>query len=121
MRAILSVRPKCSHRCVSLKESPLRPVLIPNVTRMSTESCKFGNKCLCPKRPTKEKQSTNELLQGEQGQILGMRALFPQSRLHFVNFGEGAQNEFASHLLLVIFVLKSFSASSDRFCRSSVS
>ena len=23
MRAILSVRPKCSHRCVSLKETPL--------------------------------------------------------------------------------------------------
>ena len=28
MRAILSVRPKCSHRCVSLKEDPLKPVQI---------------------------------------------------------------------------------------------
>ena len=28
MRAILSVRPKCSHRCVSLKETPLKPVQI---------------------------------------------------------------------------------------------
>ena len=26
MRAILSVRPKCSHRCVSLKDIPLKPV-----------------------------------------------------------------------------------------------
>ena len=26
MRAIWSVRPKCSHRCVSLKETPLKPV-----------------------------------------------------------------------------------------------
>ena len=28
MRAILSVGPKCSHRCVSLKETPLKPVQI---------------------------------------------------------------------------------------------
>ena len=28
MRAMLSVRPKCSHRCVSLKETPSKPVLI---------------------------------------------------------------------------------------------
>ena len=28
MRAILSVRPKCSHRCISLKETPLKPVQI---------------------------------------------------------------------------------------------
>ena len=28
MRAIWSVRPKCSHRCVSLKETLLKPVLI---------------------------------------------------------------------------------------------
>ena len=28
MRAIWSVRPKCSHRCVSLKETPLKPVQI---------------------------------------------------------------------------------------------
>ena len=28
MRAILSVRPTCSHRCVSLKETPLKPVQI---------------------------------------------------------------------------------------------
>ena len=26
MRAIWSVRPKCSHRCVSMKETPLKPV-----------------------------------------------------------------------------------------------
>ena len=38
MRAILSVRPKCSHRCVSLKESPLRPVLIfKHATKISSE------------------------------------------------------------------------------------
>ena len=38
MRAILSVRPKCSHRCVSLKESPFKPVLIlKHAARMSTE------------------------------------------------------------------------------------
>ena len=29
MRAILSVRPKCSHRCVSLKETLLKPVQNP--------------------------------------------------------------------------------------------
>ena len=28
MRATRSVRPKCSHRCVSLKETPLKPVQI---------------------------------------------------------------------------------------------
>ena len=28
MRAIWSVRPKCSHRCVTLKETPLKPVQI---------------------------------------------------------------------------------------------
>ena len=28
MRAILFVRPKCSHRCASRKETPLKPVLI---------------------------------------------------------------------------------------------
>ena len=37
VRAILSVRPKCSHRRVSLKESPLNPVLVlKNATRIST-------------------------------------------------------------------------------------
>ena len=30
MRAILSVRPKCSHRCVAWKETPLKPVQILN-------------------------------------------------------------------------------------------
>ena len=38
IRAILSVLPKCSHRCVSLKESPLKPVLLlKHATRISTE------------------------------------------------------------------------------------
>ena len=38
VRAILSVRPNCSHRCVSLKEFPLKIVLIlKHVTRISTE------------------------------------------------------------------------------------
>ena len=38
MRAILSVRPKCSHRCVSLKESHLKPVrTLKRTTRISTE------------------------------------------------------------------------------------
>ena len=33
-----SVRPKCSHRCVSLKESPLKPVpILKHTTRISTE------------------------------------------------------------------------------------
>ena len=36
MRAILSVRPKCSHGCVALKEFPLKHVLIlKHVTRVS--------------------------------------------------------------------------------------
>ena len=38
MRAILSVRPKCSHRCVSLKEAPLKPVqILKHTTNNSTE------------------------------------------------------------------------------------
>ena len=35
MRALLSVRPKCSHRCVSLKESPSKPVeMLQHATRI---------------------------------------------------------------------------------------
>ena len=38
MRAIWSVRPKCSHRCVSLKETPLKPVqILQHTTKNSTE------------------------------------------------------------------------------------
>ena len=42
MREILSVRQKRSHRCVSLKESPLKAVLIlKHATRSSTEQNLF--------------------------------------------------------------------------------
>ena len=38
MRASWSVRPKCSHRCVSLKETPLKPVkILKHRTKNSTE------------------------------------------------------------------------------------
>ena len=38
MRAIWSLRPKCSHRCVSLKETPLKPVkILKHRTKNSTE------------------------------------------------------------------------------------
>ena len=38
MRAICSVRPKCSHRCVSLKETPLKPVQsLKHTTKNSAE------------------------------------------------------------------------------------
>ena len=38
LRHILFVRPNCSHRCVSLRESPLKPVIIlKHATRISTE------------------------------------------------------------------------------------
>ena len=38
MRAVLSVRPKCSHRCVSRKETTLKIVLIlTHATRTSTD------------------------------------------------------------------------------------
>ena len=38
MRAFLSVRPKCSHRCVSLKETPLKPVqILKHITKNSAE------------------------------------------------------------------------------------
>ena len=38
MRAIWSVRPKCSHRCVSLKETPLKPVQsLKHTTKNSSE------------------------------------------------------------------------------------
>ena len=37
--------PKCSHRCVSLKESPFKPVLIvPHATRRSTEQTSVRTK-----------------------------------------------------------------------------
>ena len=49
MRAILSLRPKCSHRCVSLKESPLKPVLIlKHATRTSTEQTSMRTKGASP-------------------------------------------------------------------------
>ena len=39
MRATLSVRPKCSQRCVSLMESPLKPVLtLKHATRIWTKT-----------------------------------------------------------------------------------
>ena len=38
MRAIWSLRPKCSHRCVSLRETPLKPVqILQHTTKNSTE------------------------------------------------------------------------------------
>ena len=38
MRAIWSVRPKCSHRCVSLKKTPLKPVQsLEHTTKTSAE------------------------------------------------------------------------------------
>ena len=38
MRAIWSVRPKCSHRCISLKETPLKPVQsLKHTTKNSAE------------------------------------------------------------------------------------
>ena len=50
MRAILSVRPKCSHRRVSLKESPEELVLIlEHATRISTERT-FQNKMVSTHR-----------------------------------------------------------------------
>ena len=45
MRAILSVRPKCSHRCVSLKETPLKPVQIfKHTTKNSAEQTAMRTK-----------------------------------------------------------------------------
>ena len=45
MRAILSVRPKCSHRCVSLKETPLKPMqFLSHATRTSTEQTSMRTK-----------------------------------------------------------------------------
>ena len=44
-RSILSSRPKCYHRCVSLKETPLKPVLIlKRVTRRSTAQTSMRTK-----------------------------------------------------------------------------
>ena len=57
MRAILSVRPKCSHRCVSLKETPLKPVQIlkhtSRVFRLSRPYAGYVGAILsrAPKRP----------------------------------------------------------------------
>ena len=45
MRAILSVRPKCSHRCISLKETPLKPVQIfKHTTKNSAEQTSMRTK-----------------------------------------------------------------------------
>ena len=45
MRAILSVRPKCSHRCVSLKETPLKPVqILKHTTQNSAEQTSMRTK-----------------------------------------------------------------------------
>ena len=45
MRAILPVRPKCSHRCVSLKESPLKLVqVLQHAARVSTEQTSMRTK-----------------------------------------------------------------------------
>ena len=45
MRAMLSVRPKCSHRCVSLNESPLKPVqILKHATGISTEQTSMRKK-----------------------------------------------------------------------------
>ena len=46
MRAILSVRPKCSHRCLSRKETPLKPAqILTHATRISTEQTSMRTKC----------------------------------------------------------------------------
>ena len=45
MRAILSVRPKCSHRCASLKETPLKPVqILKHITKNSAEQTSMRTK-----------------------------------------------------------------------------
>ena len=45
MRAILSGRPKCSHRCVSLKETPLKPVqILKHTTKNSAEQTSMRTK-----------------------------------------------------------------------------
>ena len=45
MRANLSVRPKCSHRCVSLKETPLKPVkVLKHTTNNSAEQTSMRTK-----------------------------------------------------------------------------
>ena len=45
MRAILFVRPKCSHSCVSLKEPPLKPVqILEDTPKNSTEQTAMRTK-----------------------------------------------------------------------------
>ena len=45
IRAILSARPKCSHRCVSRKETPLKRVgVLTHATRRSTEQTSMRTK-----------------------------------------------------------------------------
>ena len=44
MRAVWSVRPKCSHRCVSLKKTPLKPVqILKHTTKNPLLARKFKN------------------------------------------------------------------------------
>ena len=46
MRAILSGRPNCSHRCVSLNETPLKPVeILKSTTNNSAEQTSMRAKC----------------------------------------------------------------------------
>ena len=45
VRAILSVRPKCFHRCVSLKETPLKPAqILKHTTQISAEQTAMRTK-----------------------------------------------------------------------------
>ena len=45
VRAIVFVRPKCSHRCFSLKGSPLKPVqILKHAARISTEQTSMRTK-----------------------------------------------------------------------------
>ena len=45
MRAIVSVRPRCSHSCVSLKEFPFKPVqILKHATRISTKQIRMRTK-----------------------------------------------------------------------------
>ena len=46
MRTILSVRPQCSHKCVSVKGTPLKPVqILKHTTKNSAEQTAMRTKC----------------------------------------------------------------------------
>ena len=109
MRAVLSVRPKCSHRCVSLKESTLKPVLIlKHAIRISTEQTSMSEMVL-----TYRKHSEN-LLNSKSETLMSFYRVFQGSALR------GPQFDFIFAVLRSLVSCSKMSLSTLKPCTPSV-